>query len=328
MKVTFYYRKQGCAFSIEQVFSDVRVALPSEIEQNAYFCRHRVASPRAMWENCQRAKKHRGDINHITGEVHYLALTLPRRGLVLTIHDTGDTNAFTGWKKRLFEYLWYSGPIKRASAVTFISDATRQAVERMIGRKISHAEVIPDPVSPAFKFSPKPFPISTPRILCLGTKVNKNLERLAMALSGLDIELRLIGEPNQQQLKVLEINGVKFTTACNLTTEEIVQEYMCADIVGLVSTFEGFGLPIIEGQAIGRPVITSNIAPMTDTAGKGACLVDPFDVASIRGGVERLIKDPTWRASLIENGRANAQRYSAEAIAHRYASLYTRLVKS
>ncbi len=311
---------------MEQVFADLRGALPQDIVQSEFFCPHRAAAPRAMWENCQQAKRHVGEVNHITGEVHYLALALPRRGLVLTIHDTGDTNAFSGWKKRVFEYLWFTGPIRRAQAVTFISESSRRATEQLIGRRIPLAEVIPDPVSPAFCYEPKAFPQHTPRILCLGTKVNKNLERLAEALCGLDVELRLIGEPTEQQANAFRENKIKLSTAQNLLAEEIVEEYRAADIVSLVSTFEGFGLPIVEGQATGRVVITSNIEPMIDTAGDGACLVDPMDVGSMRAGFERLLHDARLRAALIEKGLVNAQRFSAETIAGQYASLYERVL--
>lgn len=312
---------------MEQVFADVRGTLPKDIVQREFFCPHRVAAPKSMWENCKQAMRHVSEVNHITGEVHYLAMVLPRRGLVLTIHDTGDTNAFTGLKKRVFKYFWYVGPIKRASAVTFISETTRSAVERLIGRKIQHAEVIPDPVSPVFRFSLKEFPQRTPRILCLGIKVNKNLERLAEALHGLDVEVRLIGAPNESQVSAFRKNGIQLTSANNLSTAEVVEEYRRADIVSLVSTFEGFGLPIVEGQATGRAVITSNLEPMADTAGGGACLVDPFDVKSMRAGFERLLGDADWRMSLIEKGRVNAQRFSAETIAARYVALYERLLQ-
>lgn len=326
MNVTYHFRKHGCAFSIEQVFADVRNALPPNVVQSEFFCPHRVATPLAILKNCQLAKCHVGEVNHITGEVHYLAMALPRRGLVLTIHDTGDTNAFSGWKKRAFDYLWFTGPIKRAQAVTFISESSRVATERLIGRKIPNAVVIPDPVSPAFQFEPKEFPQRTPRILCLGTKVNKNLERLAEALRGMDVELRLIGEPTDQQAKAFRENNISLSMARNLSANEVAQEYRDADIVSLVSTFEGFGLPIVEGQAMGRVVVTSNIDPMSDTAGGAACLVDPLDILSIRAGFERVISNADARAELIEKGRVNAQRFSAETIAGQYAMLYRRLL--
>ena len=57
----------------------------------------------------------------------------------------------------------------------------------------------------------------------------------------------------------------------------MADRYAAADIIIFPSLYEGFGLPILEGQKAGRAVLTSNIPPMTEVAGGGACLVDPYD---------------------------------------------------
>ena len=60
---------------------------------------------------------------------------------------------------------------------------------------------------------------------------------------------------------------------------------MNTDILSFVSTYEGFGMPIVEANAIGRVVVTSNVLSMPEVAGNAAHLVDPFDVNSIREGI-------------------------------------------
>ena len=86
-----------------------------------------------------------------------------------------------------------------------------------------------------------------------------------------------------------------------------------------------FGMPILEAQATGRPVLTSNCASMPDVAGGGALLVDPTSVASIRAGLQRLLCDPACRQELIERGQANVRRFSATAIARQYLQIYQSL---
>ena len=71
--------------------------------------------------------------------------------------------------------------------------------------------------------------------------------------------------------------------------EEVVALYQSCDAVCFVSTYEGFGLPILKAQAVGRPVLTSDISPLREVAGEGALKVDPLDVAAIRSGLTRLI---------------------------------------
>ena len=84
-------------------------------------------------------------------------------------------------------------------------------------------------------------------------------------------------------------------------------------------------MPIVEANAIGRPVVTSNLDPMSTVAGTSACLVDPFNPAAIREGVLRVIRDDVYRAELIAQGFENAKRFEAGVVAAQYANLYRQL---
>jgi len=99
-------------------------------------------------------------------------------------------------------------------------------------------------------------------------------------------------------------------------------------MVVFASLAEGFGLPIIEANAIGRPVVTSNLSPMKEVAGDAGCLVNPCDVTDIRDGIRRVIGDDEYRNALIERGYENAQRYRADVVARQYARLYEYLAGS
>jgi glycosyltransferase involved in cell wall biosynthesis len=93
-------------------------------------------------------------------------------------------------------------------------------------------------------------------------------------------------------------------------------------MVVFASTYEGFGLPIVEANATGRPVITSNICSMPEIAGSAACFVDPSDCSSIRQGILRVMNDDGYRADLIGRGLENVKRFRADTIAAQYAALY------
>ncbi len=91
------------------------------------------------------------------------------------------------------------------------------------------------------------------------------------------------------------------------------------------STFEGFGMPIVEAQRIGRCVVTSNISSMPEVAGNGACFVDPFSVNSIREGLLKVIADSKFRLELIENGLINCRRFTEEKIAEAFYHVYDKV---
>ena len=83
------------------------------------------------------------------------------------------------------------------------------------------------------------------------------------------------------------------------------------------------GLPIEAGNPrVRRPVVTSDLCSMPEAAGGAACLVDPYDVASIRQGVLRVMGDAAYRDDLVARGWANVERFRADRVAARYAQLY------
>jgi glycosyltransferase involved in cell wall biosynthesis len=96
-------------------------------------------------------------------------------------------------------------------------------------------------------------------------------------------------------------------------------------MVVFASLYEGFGLPILEAQAMGRPVITSNFGAMREAAGDAALLVDPYSVEEIRAAILRIKNEPQLREELVRKGRENVERFRPEAVARQYAEIYRRL---
>jgi len=182
--------------------------------------------------------------------------------------------------------------------------------------------VIHNPVSDEFQFSAANVISATPRILHIGVTPNKNLERVAQALQGIACTLVVIGPLSPSQKAILSAHGVACENHFNLSRAELLTQYQRADMLLFASTYEGFGLPIIEAQAVGRPVITSDLCSMPEAAGGAACLVDPYDVAAIRQAVLRVMEDHEYRDDLIARGLVNVERFRASKVAAQYAQLY------
>jgi len=121
----------------------------------------------------------------------------------------------------------------------------------------------------------------------------------------------------------LQKNNIDYETSVHISEEELIQKYIDADIVAFVSTYEGFGMPILEAQTVGRPVLTSNISPMFEVAGEdGACFVDPYSVEDIRHGFKKMIADESVRREIIAFGLENIKKYDPSHVAEMYSSLY------
>lgn len=328
IRVRFYERKRGSSsFSLERVFGAVQKALPRGIIAEVFHCpfQSRGFIRRAL--NVLASAVHQGDLNHIVGDVHYVALGLKRHKTILTIHDCGGLRLKEGLQRLILLWFWYRLPVRCVAAVTVISDFTRDEVVHYTNcnREIIH--VIPDPTPNEFVPWPKAFQKEVPVILQVGTKEhNKNICRVAEALSGIPCRLDIIGRLTKRQRDALEGSRISFMEHSNLSDRQVVEKYRECDLVVFVSTYEGFGMPIAEANATGRPVVTSNIPPMTSVAGSAACLVDPFDSTSIREGVLRVIGDAEYRNDLVARGFENAKRFDAETIAAEYAALYKRVM--
>src|SRR5690606_36261075 len=160
------------------------------------------------------------------------------------------------------------------------------------------------------------------RLLQVGTGANKNLARVIEACSGLPLTLVIVGRLSPSARRRLRELGVAHENAWELTDAGLLEAYRRCHALIFASTYEGFGMPIIEAQAVGRPVITSRLCSMPEASGGAACLVDPFDVADIRRGIRRLLEDPEYARTLVRFGYENAARYTPERVAAAYAELY------
>jgi glycosyltransferase involved in cell wall biosynthesis len=91
------------------------------------------------------------------------------------------------------------------------------------------------------------------------------------------------------------------------------------------STFEGFGMPVLEALAHGAPVVCSDIEPFREIAANCAIYVDPHSAESIADGLLRVL-EPDRRAALVPAGWRRAERFSPEATAGQWRALHEQVI--
>jgi glycosyltransferase involved in cell wall biosynthesis len=324
--ITFVFRKGSATFfSIEKLFD----ALYSHLEKSGANLRRLelphistgiVSVLRNIWSV---ARRRRTKVLHITGDVHYATLLCPFSKTIITIHDCAVLQRGTGFKRLVLWILWFGLPVRLASAIVVISEQTKSELLNIVAVPENKITVIPNFVDPAFVFSERPFASERPRILHVGTTSNKNLLRVVAALRGVPCVLVIVGQLPPAALRDLQEGGVCYENFVGIDHAAMTRLYRDADIVSFPSTHEGFGMPILEGQAVGRPVLSSDMEPMRSVAGEGgALLVNPHSVDAIRQGFLTLMSDGLLRARLIAAGRENCRRFTLEAVASSYRALY------
>lgn len=324
MQVLHYQRRRRPTgnFSLEFIFEDVRERLvdqcPIAMRESPYFSngivRRLLVILDAWW--------HQAEITHVTGDINFAILGIKRKAALLTVLDCGFLPSKQGWARTIIKKVWLDWPVQRACKVTAISNAVREEIIQLTGCCPDKVEVVPVAISQDFHPVPRAFNFRLPRILVVGTSPNKNISRIVAACQEIPCVLVILGVIPDQILQQLRESRVRYENYFNLPQPEVVSRYVGSDMVCFASTYEGFGMPILEGQAVGRPVVTSLTSSMPEVAGDAACLVDPFDVQSIRGGIQRVVADQEYREDLVARGFANVQRFSAQRIAHQYMSVY------
>ncbi|MCH4147440.1 MAG: glycosyltransferase [Prevotella sp.] len=329
MKVLYVYRNQQMGYSIRRVFSVIETEMAKYCEVSHLFLPCTNYSFVSMYRNIRYAlheiKVERYDIIHITGTEHYLLPFIRRYNTIITVHDLGFYTQQKSFLKRLKKYFLWIKTLKFAKRVSFVSEKSEAEALRFVRFKKRQILTIYNPYAPTYKgISPKFFNIECPIILHIGTSENKNLKNVIAAIRGVPCELRIIGRLTKEICMQLESSFIKYSNSYDLSDEEIREEYVNCDIVSFPSLYEGFGMPIIEGQAIGRVVLTSNLSPMKEIAGGASVLVDPESVPSIRNGFIRAIENSQ---QYIKLGFNNIKRFSVEEITSQYYQVYKEMLE-
>ena len=332
LRVLFIFRKRSPLFhSIENLFASVQRHLPHTIEyENLYLPNHEGVIGKfknILFVLKQCAKIRKFDIVHITGDITYITPFVCGRKVV-TYHDLGSLlSGRSILAQKLFSFFWVRLPVWSAAAVTAISLATIKEILTMLPVQKRKLRFIPNCIPDDWQDDEPFIRQEVQYVLTIGTKKNKNLERIIKACAGVDVVLIIVGKLNLQQRNLLLSSGLDYVVWTTLDYQQIKSLYSQVDIVLFPSLYEGFGLPILEAQTRGIPLITSGIEPMSSVAGRGALKVNPYDEQELRTAIEKLINDFALRQKLVELGRENVKKYFCSHISQEYAKLYKDLTK-
>ena len=109
--------------------------------------------------------------------------------------------------------------------------------------------------------------------------------------------------------------------------EDMPALYSAASLFAFPTLYEGFGIPVLEAQSCGVPVLASECSALPEVGGDGALYVDPYDVEKISEGIRAVLTDRELAGRLVRQGAQNVKRFSWEGSARRLDEIMEKEVK-
>lgn len=242
--------------------------------------------------------------------------------------------------------LQYAYLRRRADLFLAISEFTKREMTEILRIQPEKIKVIPMACSESMARVEDPKALAALRekyglsehfILFVGNNnPRKNLERTIRAFdlmkerTGLPHQLVIAGEHGWKFDRAKALEGVRHSGEVLFTgfvpDEDMPALYSAAELFLFPTLYEGFGIPVLEAQACGTPVVTSDVSALPEVAGGSAVLVDPYDVESICGAVYAILKDKAFAAELVKKGYENVKWFSWEFAAMRLKEIVERNV--
>lgn len=288
-------------------------------------------------------KKYKIDVLHFPNFASPLLLKIP---YIVTVHDLAFLKIKEGFKKRDLFY-WktiFRLAIKKASVIITVSENTKKDLELLWSISKNKIKVIPSFSSLIFediKIDPQSeqkYNLYFPYFLFVGTiEPRKNIERTIDAFLNIssklkeDVKLVIVGQKGwkcEKIIKKINENKEKIFWFNSVSKEELPYFYGNAIALIYPSLYEGFGLPIVEAFKFGIPVITSNISSLPEVAGKGAILVNPYNIKEIEDAILKIYLDKDLRNKLIEKQKKKIEKYNYEKIGEKILSIYRSLINT
>ena len=296
-----------------------------------------------------------GDVNHILDSSYaHTAIFLDRKSTVITCHDVIPIKLFrkrtptVKERVKLWLYRFSVGFLSDAGVIVAVSESTKQDLVRLLGIPAENIRVIYQGVHRAFKRIQnrkklheiqKKYRLPKRFILHVGHNYYyKNIEfiltltdYLSRRKATADVYFVKVGpEFLPEQRRLIGKLGIadRIIRIPTAPTADLVGIYNLAMLLVHPSTFEGFGLTILEAMACGCPVVASNIPPFEELYSGSVRMVSLKRKRDFLETVFELINDHRQRILLGRKGRVRAEHFRWEKTAHSYLALYRKVRKS
>jgi glycosyltransferase involved in cell wall biosynthesis len=334
---------------LEHPFREIRVYTPLPLDRDIHLPAGAVnvvlpsRLPLALWEQISLPRAH-GRCGLLLCPSYVIPLWA-RCPTFLIHHGSyeGYPQAFDWWTLNKARAI-YTLSAWRATAVSTVSEYSRRDMGRYYGLSPEAIQVVPEGVDTRlFRPLHQAEALARWRMTLFGSDVpflcyvgkpteRRNLTALIRAfalLKGrrqLPHHLLIVGAdlPGDSPFRrVITELGLEREVVVRgyASHEEMVLVYNAADLLVYPSSYEGFGMPVLEAMACGTPVIALNNTAFPEFAGGVAHLLPDAQVETLAAGIWDVLQDPVWRARMAADGPRRAQAYDWRRVTRRYLDL-------
>jgi glycosyltransferase involved in cell wall biosynthesis len=341
-----------CMGELTHPFSEVRVYTPEPLDDSVKLpaCAQNVVLPSTLplglWEQFVLPRAH-GAKNLLLCP-SYVVPVLARCPTLLIHHGSyeGYPQAFPGWPRTKARVM-YQLSARRATLISTVSEHSKRDIIRFYKIPPAKIHVIPEGVD-TILFRPiadrrflanwriSMFGADVPFMMYVGKPTKRrNLPALLKAFGLLkkanEIPHKLLlvgtdlpGSPIQPAIAKLDLADEVFTVGF-ADHQDIAVAYNASELLVYPSSYEGFGMPVLEAMACGTPVIALNNTAFPEFAGGIAHLLENAEVTTLKEGIVTVLSDPQRRAQMSMEGPKRAAAYDWRRVTQRYIALLCRL---
>src|SRR6266481_1483324 len=339
----------NCIADLDHPFREFRVYSPAPIPEdvNLPCCARNLVLPSVLpsglWEQCTLPRAHGS--KHLLLCPSYVVPVLARCPTFLIHHGSyeGYPEAFSWWalNKARVIYAWSA---RSATRVSTVSEYSKKDMMRFYHLSAERISVIPDGVDTR-RFRPlqdsaaladwrrRVLGDDVPYIAYVGKPTERrNLSPLIRAFAALKKEKRV---PHKLLIVGADLPGTspfrRVIAELGLDAEvvilgyanhdEMVFVYNAADLFVYPSSYEGFGMPVLEAMACGTPVIALDNTAFPEFAGGVAHLLPDAGVNTLAEGISAVLSDAAWRERMAREGPKRAASYDWRLVTKRYLDL-------
>ncbi|MDD3037273.1 glycosyltransferase family 1 protein [Bacteroides sp.] len=238
---------------------------------------------------------------------------------ITTVHDFTYEYYCKGWRKTLHCQQKYQA-IRQSELAICISENTRQDLLRFVpDYPPERIRVVYNGISDSYKvLLPGLGYLSCPYskgsfVLYVGARDSyKKFDLVVQGLADLDLCLVIVGSPltdNEQHMLLQYLGKERYYYTGNITNDELNVLYNNAYALLYPSAYEGFGLPVLEAQSAGCPVVAYRSSSIPEIIGTDRLLMNHLTVKELTQKL-KLLENSSFRESVINEGLHNSSHFS------------------